>query len=172
MRTKKKDWAKYLSTTSRGETKKVRNTTLQGEPGTLMLDQDHEDCERAWAVMVMGVINVLSHTNDTSTKWQQAYANWLTIDRIMTIGITEIKGLFPKQKRHEDTSNLWARVNKQEDKLTTALKLSGMSADIPTGSGLVGNLVAAADNRNVNDMRKQIRDAVTRKETPKTMTVH
>jgi hypothetical protein len=170
-RTKKKDWKDYLKNTSRGDTKKIRDKTLTGEPGTLMLDQEHEDCETAWAVLMMGVINVMSHTRDTTANWQGTYANWLTVGRVMTVGITEIKGKFQKQKHYEQMDDLFARMSKMEGKNKTAMKLGRMGADEPTESALVGNLVEATHQIYVDDMRRKIREGVTRKSGPRAITL-
>jgi hypothetical protein len=170
-RTKKSDWATYLARTSRGETRKIKDKPLEKEPGTQMLNQDHDDCEKAWAILLIGVINVLSHTSDTQANWQQTYANWLTVGRVMTVGITEIKGAFPRQKAHEEVDDVVARMTKQEDKNKTAMKLAHMSGDIPQGSALVGNLVEAVNYKYVEDMREKIRDGVTRKKGIKAYTL-
>ena len=170
-RTKKKDWKGYLKNTSRGEPKKIKDKTLTGEPGTLMLDQDHEDCETAWAVLMMGVINVMSHTRDTTANWQGTYANWLTVGRVITVDITEIKGKFQKQKHYEQMDDLFARMSKMEGKNKTAMKLGRMGADEPTESALVGNLVEATHQIYVDDMRRKIREGVTRKNGPRAITL-
>jgi hypothetical protein len=171
MRTKKSDWAKYLRATSIGEVKKIRQTSLKNEPGAAYLHQDHRDCEQAWAILGMGITNILSYTTDKNYKWEQTYANWLTVGRTVTVGLTTITGKFPRQKPNEDTDDLINRMTKKGELNRIAMKLAKMDGDSPTGNAITGNLVTAAKDENVREMKDKIKEDVTRKKSVGTITL-
>ena len=101
MRTKKEDWIKYLQDTSKGITHKIRDKSLSDAPGLKMLQSTHKDCEKAWTVLSMGVTKVLAYTPETMSTWEAQYAEWLTVGRTMTVGMTKIEGRFRKPRWKE-----------------------------------------------------------------------
>ncbi len=171
MRSGKQDWLKFLEETAGGTTKKIKDSPLESEPGTLMLQQDHPDCERAWATLLAGVSNTLSYTAESGNSWVKHYANWLSDKRVITIGLVTINGKFPEQKRGEDIDDLTDRSTKMLEILRTQLRLANMSSQTPDDSAQTGNLVSAVRQEYADDMMEHLRDAMTRKRGLQTMTL-
>jgi hypothetical protein len=171
MRTQKGDWIEYLKNTSKGVTHKIRDQTLQDEPGLRMLQPTHKECEKAWTVLSMGVTSVLAYTPETMITWEVQYAEWLTVGRTMTVGMSKIEGKFAKQRKKEDIEDMHGRMQKQEMSLRSALRAAKMESDIPTGNQLVGNLIEAARPEYVKHVREYLRDQMSRKKGVKPMTL-